>query len=949
MRKLQLLFILLISIFYKSQDNSIAASVDTPVAYQTGVPDISYPLVSLPATKDFTLNFGISYNPNSYKLGEFCGQIARNWALSGSNFMITRKIVGAIDELLPPGGEWDDIYYYNINGEQGSFKFERTGTLPSNYVYKIIKLTPNSLKIESTKGQPESQNVYPFTIKDGKGYKYYFQDHNSRNMGPQNDDGAILMIVDTFYINKIEDPSGLEVATFQNKKFSISNTGGGTYTYMPEIISTNYGKIIIEHGDSGASWNFNDRYYFKNFTLKDHKNNFITKSVLDISNSSYQFFDIEMFQTIENVTIDTRYLNSIRKLDKSGNLIDKTAFNYNKNSYRKYGPNQYWWGNDVERLGIFTRDDPNFLLYGLLSTIRLPSGGTISYDFGTNQLRSDVDKNTPSYIAAMKDPNNFSDFEIQYLKKADETQFIQFDTKIKRIYPITGLGNAPNSRIYVRFSPYEIYPWPDNPGNPTITGSPFDPKLAYKVKNFISTNLPSNYQQNGVESRYSKYHYIVSVNGNPHIELVGSGGNGEMDIFEKFYTSPPYINRKLLTNSGVRIEKITYSENSQISKTLEFDYSLFNEPGVSSGKIVSDEEYETVIYKNVKVTESDKPGHTKYYYKIPDDFPTYIPSNNPNALYKPVFNFTKKGILDKKEIYTSSNLRVHLDEYGYIFPSYETMPVPVLLTENLIPTKITNAAISYDPSGNSLTETSERTFNQENNNLLTETKTSAEGIVSETIYQYAAEKGNGKLLGAGMFSVPLEVTQMQGDVQIGKLETKYDHAGNYFPSSVTSFGINNVVTGVQTNELYDSMGNVLQTRSKSGVPTAIIWGYGNTQPIAKIEGGEYFNILSLLGQPNVNLLDIVQRSNQDVDSLDNTKEQLLRDALEAFRRKPEFRNYLITTYTYDPLIGVKSVTSPNGMTEYYYYDSQNRMIRVEEDTNHNIIKENKYLQNLYTN
>lgn len=101
-----------------------------------------------------------------------------------------------------------------------------------------------------------------------------------------------------------------------------------------------------------------------------------------------------------------------------------------------------------------------------------------------------------------------------------------------------------------------------------------------------------------------------------------------------------------------------------------------------------------------------------------------------------------------------------------------------------------------------------------------------------------------------------------------------------------------------------------------------------------------------MGQTDANLLDIVQKSNLDVDSSNNTNEQLLRNALESFRQKPEFKKYLITTYTYDPLIGVKSVTSPNGMTEYYYYDNQNRMIRVE-DTDHHVIKENKYLQNVY--
>jgi len=296
---------------------------------------------------------------------------------------------------------------------------------------------------------------------------------------------------------------------------------------------------------------------------------------------------------------------------------------------------------------------------------------------------------------------------------------------------------------------------------------------------------------------------------------------------------------------------------------------------------------------------------------------------------------------------------MHETKYDYTFPPFDETKLYIYETPNgtvkyymeTFFDKVTTTDISKDLSGNSLTDISEKSFNQANNNLMSEKRTAADGTVSETTYQYAAEKNNTKLLGANMFSVPLEVTQKQNNMTIGKLETKYDQTANYFPSSVKSFGINNVVTGEQVNNLYDSMGNVLQTTSKTGVPTAIIWGYNGTQPIAKIEGAEYFNVLSLMGEPNVNLLDIVQRSDQDVD---DAKEQLLRDALEAFRRKPAFKNYLITTYTYDPLIGVKSVTTPNGFTEYYYYDNQNRPTRVE-DGDHHIIRENKYQQNVFQN
>jgi len=48
----------------------------------------------------------------------------------------------------------------------------------------------------------------------------------------------------------------------------------------------------------------------------------------------------------------------------------------------------------------------------------------------------------------------------------------------------------------------------------------------------------------------------------------------------------------------------------------------------------------------------------------------------------------------------------------------------------------------------------------------------------------------------------------------------------------------------------------------------------------------------------------------------------------------------ISTYTYDPLIGVTSITSPSGIKEVYGYDSANRLIEIkqqEKDTSGNLI------------
>jgi YD repeat-containing protein len=49
----------------------------------------------------------------------------------------------------------------------------------------------------------------------------------------------------------------------------------------------------------------------------------------------------------------------------------------------------------------------------------------------------------------------------------------------------------------------------------------------------------------------------------------------------------------------------------------------------------------------------------------------------------------------------------------------------------------------------------------------------------------------------------------------------------------------------------------------------------------------------------------------------------------------------LTTYTYDPLIGVTSVTDANGNTTYYNYDSFSRL-QLIRDNNNDILKGYEY-------
>ncbi|MYZ61719.1 hypothetical protein EH151_17700 [Elizabethkingia anophelis] len=148
-----------------------------------------------------------------------------------------------------------------------------------------------------------------------------------------------------------------------------------------------------------------------------------------------------------------------------------------------------------------------------------------------------------------------------------------------------------------------------------------------------------------------------------------------------------------------------------------------------------------------------------------------------------------------------------------------------------------------------------------------------------------------------------------------------------------------------TYDLYDNKANILQYSEKAIKPTVILWGYNQTQPIAKIEGITYAELANKLGFSNTNTgylsLGVVSASDTDAAQGTAISEQALITALDALRSNPILTGYQITTYSYDPLIGVTSITPPSGIREIYKYDSANRLESVK-DVNGNLLKEYQY-------
>ncbi|MFC4380316.1 hypothetical protein [Chryseobacterium bernardetii] len=213
---------------------------------------------------------------------------------------------------------------------------------------------------------------------------------------------------------------------------------------------------------------------------------------------------------------------------------------------------------------------------------------------------------------------------------------------------------------------------------------------------------------------------------------------------------------------------------------------------------------------------------------------------------------------------------------------------------------------------------------------------SGESIKTE--YQYAHQTGNQLLIDKNMIAIPLETETKQsvnGVVNtLSKSKTIYpitlpvSQTGYLvLPTSVLSYDLQNpaAVANEVKYDKYDSKGNLQQYTTKDGVSTVIIWGYNGTQPIAKIENAKLENI----GQSFID--SIVNASNTDAAAERNNDETTLLNAFKTF--KDNLSNYQITTYTYDPLIGVRSITPPSGIREVYLYDDAGRLKEIREHNN----------------
>ncbi len=133
---------------------------------------------------------------------------------------------------------------------------------------------------------------------------------------------------------------------------------------------------------------------------------------------------------------------------------------------------------------------------------------------------------------------------------------------------------------------------------------------------------------------------------------------------------------------------------------------------------------------------------------------------------------------------------------------------------------------------------------------------------------------------------------------------------------------------------YDIYGNPIEVSKAEDTHIYYVWGYNHSRLLAEIVNLKGTDINSNIQS----LIDtVITVSDYDIDS---SSEDALRTALNNLRNAlPD--NTQMTFYTYDPLVGVTSITDPKGDTQFYIYDSFNRLKQIKDKDGH-ILKEYDY-------
>ncbi|MEN1785816.1 MAG: RHS repeat domain-containing protein [Bacteroidota bacterium] len=594
-------------------------------------------------------------------------------------------------------------------------------------------------------------------------------------------------------------------------------------------------------------------------------------------------------------------------------------------------------GRHFTTVGGNRKPNSDFMDIGVLNTITYPTGGSTAYYFEPHDFILDGEKEiggglriatiikkdgkgsdiTYRYRYTKSKTDNTSSGKIVTLpmyalasRSFDYSQLSEFEYKTEFqtfSYSISELGRTAGSKVgYTNVIEYKSNTKNSFPNGYTqyqysfpAAFAEFNDRLAAKpgennYPNFGNCEVEENGICDDLYTSTSIHNFFLSGESRSRAEWEG--------LTDNYLTGPTAPNPNYDWNRGLLLNKSVYASNDNIQIEHEYQYKNYypsntNQPSKIYGiRLAECQSFNDLL---------DDPGNI---------YPFRVMKYEINTDVAKVLTAVKKTIFDPED---ASDKVVTTTAYQYEGNSHT---YATQISQDIGSGRKQIKALKYPFDYNSAPAAT---------GIISQMKSKRINTTPIEEFQYV-ESDNGHIDFMG--AVLNEFTLNQGKILPHKtyeLFKIYNNETNFQQSYLHPVTDNIVKDSRFLEELiineYDDNGNILELENKqTGMVTSYIWGYNKRYLLAKIENITYAQVSSQVS-------NLQSKSNLDDDNCTDSgscNEKDLRTALNALRNLVP--QAMVTTYTYDPLIGITSITDPRGNTSYYQYDNLNRLQAVRD-------------------
>lgn len=862
-----------------------------------------------------------------------------------------KKAITTNSKLTP------DEFFFNFLGKSGKFVLNENNQWVIVDSSEPLKVTFNNKFVESVAPVVGEYVRYPlyrlpdrgvsktfeeFTIIDGKGIKYIFGGLDAIEYSLGLGVPLIGLTANSWFLNKILYPNGKEVK-FKYKRYNIDATVfnetqyrhfdnlrgmSRSLTYNQDsgdmIYSVHLDKIITSHEIVEFKYSVSKSLKYSGYDIlkpadqirwkKQLIAHYVRLAELDGRKELDGYHHrLPRYQPIKlkEITVKSQY---------SKKNINKVQFGYIENTKERLKLKSMYIGNNqyknysfdynalkmphylkagTDHWGYYNRTDiengnrtpsEKYSKAETLESITYPTKGEVDFEWELNTYSKIATINNNRMSLSNKSGKS-GGLRIKSITKND-------NSKIETInYGYNNSGECSGIPGYVFSGVAKALAWDVRNGK---FSSEFPVRVVLGRKKsplfFMSNNSL------GSHTGYSKVTESSSLNG--RVEMLFSNYSGgflddsENGHYNKESCYLPYLNSNG-KKRGKLIQKNMYNNSSKLLFSEIIDYKKIND---KFSRTINRYYWHILNYNGDKNFIASAFANKHYLYQyLPSRKRTIVHSPSGNLTTTEEYKYNDKGLLSEVKTRNSNN-RITSNSYRYVSDIFRRTSKPTSYS-NVIKKMYNDNLISYP---------------------IEETQSVNGKVVHSTLYNYDL---------FGIFDVKnsgIQVAKLSStDVLKNPISTNFTPA--YFSSDGRFIKNSNYIKDI-LYERYDSYGNLHLSRKKDGMATVYFWGYHGGKIIAKIEGIQS----STMSNYGLRILD--RRSNQDSDK---EREKALRDLLNLHRTRPGFTSGKFTIYTYDPLIGVTSITDARGETVYYHYDDFNRLKYIK-DSESNILKEYNY-------